>query len=201
MAGVRDRSGLIMRPAIFLDRDGVINRNRNDYIKAWSEFEFLPGSLNALQRLASLEWPIVVITNQSAVGQGLISRAQVDEIHRQMLQAISAAGGRINAVLYCPHRADEGCTCRKPHPGLILQVAEHLAIDLPHSFFIGDAENDILAARAAGCQPILVKTGRGVQEWTILRQHQVSGFQVAEDLGEVADWLCQLAATDFGAAE
>jgi D-glycero-D-manno-heptose 1,7-bisphosphate phosphatase len=177
-----------MRPAIFLDRDGVINRNRSDYVKAWSEFEFLPGSLTALRRLADLEWPIVVITNQSAIGQGLISRAQVDEIHRQLVSAVIEAGGRIDAVLYCPHRADEGCTCRKPQPGLLLQAAEHLAIDLPRSLLIGDAESDGLAAETAGCRFVLVKTGRGLEHAALLRP-AASIAHVADDLNTAADWI------------
>jgi D-glycero-D-manno-heptose 1,7-bisphosphate phosphatase len=108
-----------MRPGVFLDRDGVINRNRIDHVKSWSEFEFLPGALEALKRLAGLDLPVVVVTNQAAIGRGLIDAAEVDEIHRRMIEAVRLFGGRIDAVLCCPHRPDEGCECRKPKPVIV----------------------------------------------------------------------------------
>ncbi len=176
-------------PAILLDRDGVINENRPDYVKSWAEFVFLPGALEALRRLAKLNWPVIVISNQSAVGREIVGRETVDEINARMVAAVRAAGGRIDDVLYCPHRPDEGCICRKPRPGLLLLAAERLGLDLSASYLIGDAESDILAAHAVGCQAVLVKSGRGAEQLQLLRQHGVDGFHVADDLAQAVEWI------------
>jgi D-glycero-D-manno-heptose 1,7-bisphosphate phosphatase len=178
-----------MRPGVFLDRDGVINRNRIDHVKSWSEFEFLPGALEALKRLAGLDLPVVVVTNQAAIGRGLIDAAEVDEIHRRMIEAVRLFGGRIDAVLCCPHRPDEGCECRKPKPGLLIQAARMLRLDLAVSILVGDAESDLLAAQAAGCSPVIVRTGRGAAQIEQLRQAEAGGFVVVEDLGSAVEWI------------
>ncbi len=148
-----------MFQAVFLDRDGVINRERADYVKSWEEFEFLPGVLAALQRLATLNAPILVISNQSAIGRGLVSYATVNAIHHAAQAKIEAAGGRIDGFFVCPHRPEEACVCRKPKPGLLFQAAKLFALDLGQSVFIGDALTDFQAAEAAGCQSILVESG------------------------------------------
>ncbi len=145
--------------AIFLDRDGVINRERSDYVKHWGEFEFLPGTLQAMRRLATLDWPIIVITNQSAIGRGLTTTDAVTNIHRRMIAAVTEAGGRIDAVFVCPHHPNDGCSCRKPRPGLLQRAATTFGLRLTDCFFVGDALSDFLAARAVGCQPILVQSG------------------------------------------
>src|SRR5579859_3809461 len=103
---------------VFLDRDGVINYNRADHVKSWSEFEFLPGSLQALASLRKANYRVFVVTNQAVINRGIVDQAVVEHIHMQMLEHISRAGGRIEAVLYCPHRPEENCFCRKPLPGL-----------------------------------------------------------------------------------
>jgi D-glycero-D-manno-heptose 1,7-bisphosphate phosphatase len=178
----------MIRPAVFLDRDGVINYNRPDHVKSWSEFEFLPGVLAALRRLARLQWPIVVISNQAAIGRGMASRQAVDDINARMVKAVQEAGGRIDDIFYCPHRPDEECACRKPRPGLLLRAAERLQLDLGRSFLVGDAESDVLAARAVNCRPVLVRTGRGWEQLATLRQQNAS-FYVADDLGGAVDWI------------
>lgn len=149
------------RPAIFVDRDGVINENRQDYVKSWEEFVFLPNVLGALKALRTNPRAIVVVSNQSAIGRGITSRSTVERIHERMLDVIHAHGGRIDAVYYCPHDPADGCDCRKPRPGLLVQAAQHLDLDLQRSVVIGDAMSDIEAALAVGCTPILVLTGRG----------------------------------------
>ncbi|MEJ5199420.1 MAG: D-glycero-beta-D-manno-heptose 1,7-bisphosphate 7-phosphatase [Anaerolineae bacterium] len=176
-------------PAIFLDRDGVINENRSDYVKSWAEFVFLPGALEALRKLADLDRPVIVISNQSAIGRGIVDRETIDEINARMMDAVRAAGGRIDGVLYCPHRPDEGCICRKPRPGLLLLAAGRFGLDLCASYLIGDAESDILAAHAAGCRAILVKSGRGAEQLQLLQQHGINGFHVADDLSHAVAWL------------
>jgi D-glycero-D-manno-heptose 1,7-bisphosphate phosphatase len=177
------------RPAVFLDRDGVINRDRADYVKSWEEFVFLAGALEALRRLAGLGLPVVVISNQAAIARGVVDRSVVDEIHARMVASVRAAGGQIDEVLFCPHGPDDACECRKPRPGLLLQAADRLALDLRGSVLIGDAANDVLAARAVGCSAVLVKTGRGAEQLDLLRQCGVDGFQVAEDLAEAVEWI------------
>jgi D-glycero-D-manno-heptose 1,7-bisphosphate phosphatase len=147
--------------AVFLDRDGVINRDRPDYVRSWDEFEFLPGVLEAFCILASQPLRVVVVSNQSCIGRGLVSRETVDEIHARMTEAVRESGGRIDAVYYCPHRPDEDCPCRKPRPGLILRAARELDIDLAASWMIGDDLKDLEAAEAAGVRPVLVRTGHG----------------------------------------
>ena len=177
------------RPAIFLDRDGVINRNRPDHVKTWAEFEFLPGVLPALRRLALLEWPVVVISNQAIVGRGLVSRQTLDVINARMVRTVQSVGGRIDRVFCCPHRPEDKCRCRKPEPGLLLQAANQMKLELSHSFFVGDAESDVMAAKAAGCRPVLVKTGRGEGQMNVLRQGQVMGYYLADDLADAVNWI------------
>jgi len=160
--------------AILLDRDGVINRERADYVKQWTEFEFLPGVLDALRSLAALATPILVISNQSAIGRGLVSQTTVNEIHHYACQMIEHAGGRIDGFFICPHHPDEACACRKPEPGLLFQAAKAFDLCLAECVFVGDSITDYQAARAAGCQAILVESGR-------------QGAQLHELLGAPAD--------------
>ena len=152
---------LVGRPAIFLDRDGVLNENRADYVRAWDEFVFLPGTFAAMRALSTLGAPIVVVSNQAGVGRGLIPRRSVDEIHQRMSEEIARQGARIERILWCPHTTADDCACRKPKPGMLLRAAEQLGIDLAASVFVGDAETDIEAGRKAGCRTVLVLTGRG----------------------------------------
>lgn len=146
---------------IFLDRDGVINRNRADYVKSWDEFEFLPGSRHAIAALTRAGHRIFVVTNQACVGKGLVSATAVEQIHRRMIRAIGLAGGRVEAILWCPHRADEGCGCRKPAPGLLLQAREIYGVSLSQAIVVGDSVSDLRAATAVGVPAILVLSGLG----------------------------------------
>jgi histidinol-phosphate phosphatase family protein len=132
-----------MRSAVFLDRDGVINANRSDYVKSWDEFAFLPGVFEALRRLREGSRTVVVVSNQSAIGRGIAAPAVVDAIHRRMRAEVAEHGGRIDAVFYCPHRPDEGCECRKPRPGLLRRAARELGLDLARSYLVGDAVSDV----------------------------------------------------------
>jgi len=177
------------RAAIFLDRDGVINENRADYVKTWEECRFLPGIFEPLRRLAQSPFAIVITSNQSVINRGIVARSEVEEINRRMIEEIQANGGRIDAVFYCPHRPDENCDCRKPEPGLLLQAAECLNLDLRRSYLIGDAASDIKAAVAAGCYPILVLTGRGKKQLPLLQDEGYSGYHVASNLQEAVEWI------------
>jgi len=175
-------------PAIFIDRDGVINFNRPDYVKSWEEFTFLPGSLDALCLIGKLGWPVVIISNQSAIGRGLVAADAVAEINNRLLEQVEHAGGHIDGVYVCPHHPDDGCNCRKPRPGLLQQAASELGLDLSRSYLIGDAESDILAAKTVSAQPILVLSGRGTEQRKLLVGLE-GLFQVFRDLGEAAAWI------------
>ena len=160
-------TSIAARRAVFLDRDGVINRNREDHVKSWEEFERLPGVLGAFRCLAHSELLVVVVSNQSAIGRGLTTSERVDDINSRMISAVHRVGGRIDAVYYCPHTPESGCSCRKPKPGLLQRAAEELEIDLSRSYLVGDQQSDMEAALAAGCKRILVgeiTPGRHTQE-------------------------------------
>jgi D-glycero-D-manno-heptose 1,7-bisphosphate phosphatase len=150
-----------VRPAIFLDRDGVIIENRPGHVRAWSDVAFLPGALDALADLAASPYAVVVVTNQAAVGRGLLTLDQAQALNAGVVRAIRGAGGRIDAAYLCPHRPEEICACRKPRPGLLLRAARELDLCLSDSWIVGDALTDLQAARAAGARGVLVRTGRG----------------------------------------
>ncbi len=143
-------------PAIFLDRDGVINcRKPASYVLNWSEFVFIPGIPAALKQLATLRLPMIVISNQACVGKGLLESAGLQEITTRMHHNLADIGVFLAAVYYCIHRSDENCNCRKPKPKLLQNAAEDYNVDLRQSIFIGDSDTDIQAGLAAGCKPIL----------------------------------------------
>ncbi|MDT8306294.1 MAG: HAD family hydrolase [Anaerolineae bacterium] len=151
-----------MRPAIFLDRDGVIIENRADYVRSWADVAIYPQALAALARLKAARWPVIIVTNQSMVGRGLVSLADAEAINQRLVTTIASNGGQIDRVYMCPHAPDAACGCRKPQPGLLLQAAEELALDVKGSILVGDALTDIEAAQAAGVgRAALVLTGRG----------------------------------------
>ena len=172
-----------MYPAIFLDRDGVIIQNREKYVRAWNDVEFLPDSLEALRQLGQTAYKIVITTNQSAIGRGIITMQQAEAINQRLQKKITEAGGRVDGLFVCPHTPDDHCNCRKPLPGLILRAADALSIDLPSSVMIGDAISDIQAGSAAGIQTlILVKTGRGQDQVRLLQMSPSPQFLVTDDL-------------------
>jgi D-glycero-D-manno-heptose 1,7-bisphosphate phosphatase len=157
-----------MPAAVFLDRDGVIIENRPDHVKAWSDVQFLEGSLAAMKRLAASSRAIVIVSNQAVVGRGLLDEEVAWQLQRQIVAEIVASGGRIDASYLCPHHPQMGCACRKPAPGMLLQAARELDLDLSRSWLIGDALSDLEAARAAGVRGILVRTGRGAAQQHLL---------------------------------
>ena len=179
------------RRAIFLDRDGVINVNRPDHVKSWDEFVFLPNSLEALRRIVASDFLVIVTTNQAAIARGLVEEATVRDINARMVVEVERAGGRIDAVYYCPHLPEEKCKCRKPQPGLYLQAAREFGIDLARSLVVGDAFADVAAALAIGAKPILVLTGRGQEQHAHMAANKHSGYEVADDLLAVVEWIAR----------
>lgn len=170
-----------------LDRDGVINRDSDDHIKSPDEWQPLPGSLEAIARLHRAGWRVVVATNQSGVARGLFDLDTLMRIHEKMHRAVKDAGGQIDAVFFCPHGPDEGCDCRKPKPGLYLDIARRLRKDLKGVPAIGDSLRDLQAARAAGARPLLVKTGKGPQ--TLGHPQLDADVPVFNDLASAVDAL------------
>ena len=172
-----------LSPAIFLDRDGVIVENRDEYIRSWEDVHFLPGAFQTLSQAKSAPFRFVIVTNQSAVGRGLVDPQVAEAINRRVVATIRSAGGRIDGVYMCPHPPEQECDCRKPKPGLLLQAARELEIDLGASVLIGDALTDILAGRAAGVGEVeLVLTGRGREQLETPQAESLRPFRVFPDL-------------------
>ena len=180
----------VLGKVVFLDRDGVINRDSAQYIKSWSEFEFLPGSLEALAALTGAGFDVIIITNQSAVNRGLITTPDLHNIHRLMQQKIEDRGGCIRDIFFCPHQPDEGCRCRKPNPGMIERAFRKYGIEPKSSTMVGDSAKDIECARNAGCgQAVLVRTGNGIAALHELERKGVPIDFQAQNLADAAKWI------------
>jgi len=176
---------------IFLDRDGVINENRPDYVKSWGEFRFLPESREAIARLTKAGHRIVVCTNQAGIASGILSVETVEDIHRRLIDGVAEFGGVIEKVYYCPHGKDENCGCRKPRPGLLLRAHDELGLDMSDAVFIGDAISDVRAGLAAGIRSILVLTGLGMEQFR-KSHHEANGpFRITMSLKHATDLILQ----------
>lgn len=172
-------------PAIFIDRDGVINcRRPGDYVLNWSQFLFTPDIQRA--QLATLRLPMIIISNQAAVGKGLLNASVLQEITAQMHQALLAAGVSLAAAYYCTHRADENCACRKPKPALLHQAADDFNIDLSQSIFIGNSETDMQAGLAVGCQPMAFGACLGESRDSLPWSDSLPVARTAKELFDVA---------------
>ncbi len=146
---------------VILDRDGVINYDSPAYIKSPQEWRPIPGSLSAISRLNQAGFHVVVASNQSGVGRGLLDMAALNAIHDKMHKALAQEGGRVDAIFFCPHAADDNCNCRKPRPGMLKDIARRLNTNLKGVPMIGDSIRDLQAAAAANASPLLVLTGNG----------------------------------------
>lgn len=179
-----------MFPAIFLDRDGVLIENRADYIREWSHVKVIPGAIEALSHPALAGYRIVIVTNQSAVGRGLLSLETAGAINARFLDLIRARGGRLDALFMCHHAPADECPCRKPKPGLLLRAAQELGLDLSRSWMIGDAWSDVLAGQAARVrQAVLLRTGRGMEQLAAPRPAGLRDHLVLDDLAAAFDAL------------
>jgi len=179
---------------IILGRDGILNEFREDHIKAPEEWVAVPGALEAVSRLNHAGWHVVVATNQSGIGRGMIDMAAVNAVHAHMLQRLQTLGGRIDAVFFCPHTPEDQCDCRKPLPGLMWDIGRRYGVDLALVPMVCDTLRDLQAAQAAGCEPHLVRSGRAaaldaaaVAGWL----EQVPGTFVHRDLGELVTHLLE----------
>ncbi|MBN2587148.1 MAG: HAD-IIIA family hydrolase [Candidatus Fermentibacteraceae bacterium] len=176
-----------MRVPVFLDRDGVINRDRDDYVKSLEEWKPFPGAVASIVRLCSAGHPVVVITNQSAIGRNYCTEACVRDIHSHLTELVRDAGGALSGIYYCPHRPDEGCACRKPETGMV--DAARSDLDLPAGgYIVGDAESDMELGRRAGLKTILVLTGRGSDQLGIMESGGLPApWRVAGDISEAVE--------------
>ncbi|OWP48704.1 D-glycero-beta-D-manno-heptose 1,7-bisphosphate 7-phosphatase [Pseudomonas nitroreducens] len=171
---------------LILDRDGVINQDSDAYIKSLDEWIPIPGAIAAIARLSQAGWTVAVATNQSGIARGYYDLAILDSMHQRLRELVAEQGGELGVVVYCPHGPDEGCDCRKPKPGMLLQIAQHYGVELRGTWFVGDSRGDLDAALAVDCQPVLVKTGKGERTLT---KPLPEGTLVFDDLAAVADQL------------
>jgi D-glycero-D-manno-heptose 1,7-bisphosphate phosphatase len=178
---------------VILDRDGVINFDSDEYIKTPDEWIPIPGSLEAIARLCREDYKVVVATNQSGVARGLFTMDTLNKIHMRMLDQIRQKGGDIDAILFCPHGPDDHCDCRKPMPGMLLDLADRLKVNLTGVPAVGDSLRDIRAANAVSALPVLVRTGKGESTLKNLSEEELSvefaEVPVYADLGEFVDAL------------
>ena len=189
-----------LQKLLILDRDGTLNRSRDDHVACPDEWEALPGALEAVARLNQGGWHVVLATNQSGIGRGLFDMASLNAIHAKMHRQLSAMGGRVDAVFFCPHAPEDGCDCRKPAPGLFHQIAARFGIPLANLPAAGNAVRHVQAAAAAGCPAHLLLTGKSEHlrgrlglgadaDLAVLAPELPPGTRVHDDLNAFADWL------------
>ena len=172
-----------MFPAIFLDRDGVVIENRADYVREWSHVTILPNAIDALSGFHLEGFKIIIVTNQSAVGRGMLNLQDAQRINERLVKTIKELGGWVDGVFMCPHKPEDNCVCRKPQPGLLLQAARESSIDLGTSWMVGDAWTDLLAGQAAGVAgTIMVRTGRGASQLDQTQPNEIRPFVICDDI-------------------
>ncbi|MGB0711929.1 MAG: D-glycero-beta-D-manno-heptose 1,7-bisphosphate 7-phosphatase [Gammaproteobacteria bacterium] len=172
---------------ILLDRDGVINEDSDNYIRTVAEWQPIAGSLEAIARLSQHGFRVVVLTNQSGISRGYYNLSTLNAMHHKMHRMVNDLGGEIEAVLFCPHGPDDNCECRKPKPGMFNSVARRLNVSLEGVPALGDSLRDLQAARAAGADPFLVRTGKGMR--TLENPEHLLGVPVYDDLSAFVDAL------------
>jgi D-glycero-D-manno-heptose 1,7-bisphosphate phosphatase len=175
---------------VILDRDGTINADSDEFVKSPQEWEPLPGALEAIARLNHAGWHVAVASNQSGLGRGLFDVASLNAMHAKMHKLLATHGGRVDAIFYCPHTPEDGCSCRKPLPGLFEQIGERFGVELKGVPVVGDGLRDLQAGVAAGCEPHLVLTGKGAEFiGRQLPETFPAATRVHRDLAAFADYL------------
>jgi D-glycero-D-manno-heptose 1,7-bisphosphate phosphatase len=183
MPGRLSEKGLLI-----LDRDGVINRESEEFVKSADEWLPLPGSIGAIARLSKAGYTVTVASNQSGLARGMFNQKALRSMHRKLIDLVAAEGGHIDRIVICPHGPEDGCDCRKPKPGLLLQLASYYDVALAGVPFVGDSLRDIEAAVAAGARPILVRTGNGRASERAL-VGDLASIEIFDDLAAVATAL------------
>lgn len=176
---------------IVLDRDGVVNEDSPLYIKSPDEWHAIAGSLEAITKLNCAGFKVVVATNQSGVARGYFTLQGLEKIHQKMSDDLAKVGGHLDGIFVCPHGPKDNCTCRKPQPGLLLEIAQHFQVKPEEMLVVGDSMRDILAARTAGCQIVLVKTGNGEKTLAMVGPENLSDVKIFVDLASFVDNLLQ----------
>lgn len=177
-----------MKGMVIVDRDGVINEDSDDYIKSPEEWIPIDGSLEAIGRLKKAGYGVAVATNQSGIARGYFDLEMLDKMHQKMNDLLAQRGASVDGIFFCPHSPSDNCVCRKPKPGLLLQIGQQFGIDLKETFFVGDSLSDVQAAKMAGARPVLVKTGKGLR--TLEKNTGIDDVPVYENLvGFVREFL------------
>jgi len=177
---------------VILGRDGILNEYREGHVTAPEEWRPVPGALEAVSRMNHAGWHVVVATNQAGIGRGMIDMAAVNAVHAHMNHQLMEQGGRVDAVFFCPHTPEDNCDCRKPKPGMVLDIGRRYGVDLSHVPLVGDTLRDMQTAVAAGCEPHLVLSGRAAEldeEQLKALLQQVPQAQLHEDLAAFAEFL------------
>jgi D-glycero-D-manno-heptose 1,7-bisphosphate phosphatase len=177
---------------VILGRDGILNDYREGHVTGPEEWTAVPGALEAVSRINHAGWHVVVATNQAGIGRGMIDMAAVNAVHAHMNQQMMAQGARIDAVFFCPHTPEDQCACRKPRPGMLLEIGHRYGVDLANVPFASDTLRDLLAAQAAGCEPHLVLSGRAAtlaDEQLADMLQQVPETRVHDSLAAFAEFL------------
>ncbi|MFH0772253.1 MAG: D-glycero-beta-D-manno-heptose 1,7-bisphosphate 7-phosphatase [Candidatus Omnitrophota bacterium] len=176
---------------IFLDRDGVINKDpmgsRYGYVTRWDEFKFLPGVKMAVKKLTLAGYKIYVISNQAGISKGYFTRDALKEITSRMTGELEKSGGKIKKVFYCTHKNEDNCDCRKPKAGLFKKVLKKEKVSIENSFFIGDSIRDVQAGKTAGCETILVLSGK--EKLADRKQWQTKPDYVKRNLLDAVNWV------------
>lgn len=175
--------------AVFLDRDGVLNKDGPGFVTSPDELEMLPGAARAVATLCRAGVRVVVATNQSCIGRGLLTEEGLSRIHEKLRHETAEAGGHYDAIYHCPHAPWEGCHCRKPLPGMLLRAREELGVDLRASYFVGDKPTDIQCGAAVGCKTVLVLSG--LEPAYVPERFPVAPDHVCADLSEAVAWILE----------
>ncbi|MES2217432.1 MAG: D-glycero-beta-D-manno-heptose 1,7-bisphosphate 7-phosphatase [Pseudomonadota bacterium] len=176
-------------PFILLDRDGVINHDSVEYIKSPEEWLPIDGSLEAIARFNQAGYQVIVATNQSGLARGLYDLPTLTKIHQKFFTLLAEAGGKVEEIFFCPHHPNNHCSCRKPEPGMLHNIAKKYPIDLTTTIFIGDSLSDVQAAERAGCEPVLVLTGNGKR--TLEELPAPTKVRYFNDLAHAATIICK----------
>jgi D-glycero-D-manno-heptose 1,7-bisphosphate phosphatase len=177
-----------VRRVVFLDRDGTINEEVG-YLDDPHHLCLIPGAAEAIRLLNDAGLLVVVVSNQAGVGRGYFSTATVEAIHQQLAKQLAIHGARVDAVYFCPHHPSEGCSCRKPRPGMLVRAAQEHSIDMRHSFMVGDKVSDLDAGCRVGCRTVLVLTGYGEQTRETSKKPSFQPDHISTDLYDAAEWI------------
>ncbi len=174
---------------VVLDRDGVVNRDSDEFIRRPSEWQPLPGSIEAIADLSRAGFLIALATNQSGLARGLFDFAALNSIHEKFRNLVEREGGTVHGIFFCPHGPEDGCRCRKPATGMLEQIETEFGCSLRNRWFIGDSLRDLQAARDHGCRPVLVRTGNGLETEKCLKNNELGEVDVFDDLRQAAHAL------------